>query len=180
MLYSLPLSFCLLEALKKVFTWLDFTVECHEDLTKDEMKTIVQECSQRAGGDCFVCCVLSHGEAKGVLGCDNEVLPIEDILTPLKGHNCQALAGKPKLFFIQACRGKLFQNEAKIHADGSQEDNQGLDLDANPWEMISIPADADFLVSMSTVNEHSAMRNTKEGSWFIQSLCEQLEEGIPR
>ncbi|KAG5267697.1 hypothetical protein AALO_G00224640 [Alosa alosa] len=168
------------DALEQVFTWLNFKVECHKDLTKDKMKSVVQEGSQRADGDCFVCCVMSHGETNGVLGCDSEVVTVEEMITPLKGNNCPRLAGKPKLFFIQACRGRLFQNEARIQADSSREDNQGLEMDAYPGEIISIPADADFLVSMATVNEYFSFRNSKTGSWFIQSLCKRLREGILR
>ncbi|XP_062373971.1 caspase 20, apoptosis-related cysteine peptidase [Sardina pilchardus] len=168
------------DALRKVFTWLSFEVEYHQDLTKDKMKSAVQEGSQRADGDCFVCCVMSHGETNGVFGCDSGVMTVEEMITPFKGNNCPRLAGKPKLFFIQACRGRLFQNEAMIRADSSREDNQDLEMDAYPGEMISIPAEADFLVSMATVNEYFSFRNNITGSWFIQSLCKQLKEGVLR
>lgn len=172
-------TFSISDALENLFKWLDFEVECHDDLTKAEMKSVVQEGSQRADGDCFVCCVLSHGETNGVLGIDEEVLSVEDILIPLKGHNCPKLAGKPKLFFVQACRGKRFQDEVMIDAD-STEENQDLDMDAYPGEIRSIPADADFLVSMSTVNDYYSIRHSLTGSWFIQSLCKQLREGVQR
>lgn len=40
-----------------------------------------------------------------VHGCDGESLPINAILNAFDSKKCPALAGKPKLFFIQACRG---------------------------------------------------------------------------
>ncbi|KAL2102775.1 hypothetical protein ACEWY4_001943 [Coilia grayii] len=172
--------------LTKVFTWLGFTVECHRNLTKDEMKTVVHECSQKARGDCFICCVLSHGGSKGVLGCnddddddDKKVLPVEEILSPFKGNKCPDLAGKPKLFFIQACRGNRFQDEVKLSADSPEENMQELETDVKPFQ-ITISADADFLVSMATMNEYYSIRHCTEGSWFIKSLCKQLREGAPR
>ncbi|XP_076138878.1 uncharacterized protein LOC143122000 isoform X2 [Alosa pseudoharengus] len=161
------------DALKEVFTWLDFTVECHKDLTKDQMKTVLQEWSQKADGDCFVCCVLSHGE-------DDEVLPVEAMITPLKGHNCRVLAGKPKLFFIQTYRGKHFQKEVKVHAHSSHKDTQGLALNTAIEEIKYFPAEADFLVALSTMNEYHSRTHGTKGLWFTQSLCYWLKEGTLR
>ena len=44
--------------------------------------------------------ILSHGEEGTVYGTDGPV-EIKDLVEPFKGHRCQSLAGKPKLFFIQ-------------------------------------------------------------------------------
>ncbi|XP_063074169.1 caspase-10-like [Engraulis encrasicolus] len=164
------------DALKNVFTWLGFTVESHKNKTVDEMKRVLQDCSKRAGGDCFICCVLSHGGSKGVSGCDDEVLPMEEILKPFRGHVCPGLVGKPKLFFIQACRGGGIQEEARLTMDSIMEVSQ--DVDDKPLQ-ITISADADFLVCRSTVDGYAAMRHRDYGSWFIQSLCKHFEKDVP-
>uniref|UniRef100_A0AAY4AJ37 Caspase-8 n=1 Tax=Denticeps clupeoides TaxID=299321 RepID=A0AAY4AJ37_9TELE len=160
-------------ALMDVFSWLGFEVKVLTDLTAQEMKNELEKCSKEVAGDCFVCCILSHGRSNFVLGSDDELLSTEDILSPFKGHNCQTLAGKPKLFFIQACRGTDTQNAVEIQADDPQ-------ADARPLSFFFIPADADILVSYATVNNYYSYRNTMTGSWFIQSLCKRLREGSCR
>ncbi|KAK6302883.1 hypothetical protein J4Q44_G00272380 [Coregonus suidteri] len=87
---------------------------------------------------------------------------------PFKGTNCSTLIGKPKAFFIQACRGKDTQARVELEAD------------ANPSHQIYIPADADFLVAMATVEDYKSFRDPNQGFWFIQTLCEQLKQGCPR
>ncbi|XP_063074209.1 caspase 20, apoptosis-related cysteine peptidase [Engraulis encrasicolus] len=159
--------------LEHVFTWLGFTVERHNNKTVAEMENILQKC--KVFGDCFICCVLSHGQSEGILGCDDEVLTMEKMLTPFK--ECPKLAGKPKLFFIQACRGNRFQEEVMLTTD-SGEVAQELETDVRPFEMI--PVDADTLIVMATVDKHYAVRDPTNGSWFIQPLCTQLKEGTLR
>jgi hypothetical protein len=50
--------------------------------------------------DCFACAILSHGE-EGIVYGKNGKIDIKKLLQPFKGNNCDSLAGKPKLFFIQ-------------------------------------------------------------------------------
>ena len=56
--------------------------------------------------DCFVCCILSHGTTGHIYGADGNLVNISDLTGPLKSVVCPTLAGKPKLFFIQACQGR--------------------------------------------------------------------------
>uniref|UniRef100_A0A3P9BXA5 Uncharacterized protein n=1 Tax=Maylandia zebra TaxID=106582 RepID=A0A3P9BXA5_9CICH len=42
---------------------------------------------------------------------------------------------------------------------------------------LTIPEEADVLVAMATVEDHASFRHIVDGSWFVQSLCEQLKEG---
>ncbi|XP_036412129.1 caspase-22 [Colossoma macropomum] len=164
-------------ALEKVFKLLGFNVQPYTDLKAKEMKELLLEFSKKEGhGDCFVCCVLSHGEKNGVNGTDMKLCPMKDILSPFDGKNCPSLAGKPKVFFIQACRGKNREEKVVVSADDVPEgDDSDLTPDA-PEETYSIPKNSDFLVAMSTVEDFVSYR-TPNGSWFIDSLCTQLEEG---
>ena len=55
----------------------------------------------------FIMAVMSHGEKDVIFSADGVPLDIEkDIVAPFDGANCAALIDKPKIFFIQACRGK--------------------------------------------------------------------------
>jgi len=61
--------------------------------------------------DCFVCCVMSHGEEGHVFGSDGLPVLIKDMMSPFKP--CPQLTGKPKIFLIQACQGKTTQQQGK-------------------------------------------------------------------
>jgi caspase 7 len=57
--------------------------------------------ADHSDSDCIVVVILSHGSEGGVIYGRDKELPIEALVTPLKGRACQTLVGKPKLFFIQ-------------------------------------------------------------------------------
>nr|XP_009300531.1 caspase-8-like [Danio rerio] len=165
------------EYLAKVFHWLGFEVVEHNNKDTAEMRNILKDLGRTVDGDCFVCCVLTHGVREGVCGTDGNYLSIDEIREPFTGVNCQKLVGKPKLFFIQACRGDNFlQACVKVEADAgnSKAKVEGDNLD------ITIPSDTDFLIARSTTDGHVSYRNVSEGSWFIQSLCRNLEKHCPR
>ena len=52
-------------------------------------------------------CILSHGQRGSVYGSDDKLVPIEQLETLFDGKQCNQLAGRPKLFIIQACQGGL-------------------------------------------------------------------------
>ncbi|XP_072902494.1 caspase-8-like isoform X2 [Hemitrygon akajei] len=83
------------------------------------------------------------------------------------GSQCPSLLEKPKIFIIQACQGRNPQKPCFIVSS-----NSDLETDAFPQ---SIPEDRDFLIAMSTIPNCFSYRTSK-GSWFIQTLCECLEE----
>ncbi|XP_061747136.1 caspase-8-like isoform X2 [Nerophis ophidion] len=179
--------------LAEVFSWLGFRVLMCEDQTKQQMEDTleffsslneaakpqdldVQEFRDSAfvvpqdapnHGDVFVCCVLSHG-AKGVVcGVDFQTVPIKKITRTFKARPRSPLTGRPKVFLIQACQGKLPHRGVSLP--------QHLTDDSQ-----SIPEEADVLVAVATVEDYKAMRHTTDGSWFIQSVCRHLKEGCPR
>ncbi|KAM6948210.1 caspase-8-like [Aplochiton taeniatus] len=124
-------------------------------------------------GDAFICCILSHGDKGSVYGTCGGLLPIEKITSTFNGGNCPTLIDKPKLFFIQACQGLTRQHG--VVADGG-----ASEADAYPPYMVFTPEKADTLVAIATVQNYAAFRDPAEGSWFIQSLCSQLEVGCRR
>lgn len=120
-------------------------------------------------GDAFVCCILSHGEKGVVFGTDDKPLDIKHTVGRFKASYQPALTGKPKVFLIQACQGKQQQGGVLL---------ENLQSDDGP--SLSIPQEADFLIAMATVEDYVSFRHRINGSWFIQSLCQQLKEGCPR
>ena len=39
-----------------------------------------------------------------------------------------------------------------------------------------VPSHSDFLVAYSTLANRASIRNRKEGSWFIQEICNEFEK----
>uniref|UniRef100_A0A8C7XHR0 Caspase 20, apoptosis-related cysteine peptidase n=1 Tax=Oryzias sinensis TaxID=183150 RepID=A0A8C7XHR0_9TELE len=183
------------ESLAEVFSWLGFRVLMCKDQTSDQMKRTL-EClsllssstdllklqaqewseSRYAGpqqalqhGDAFVCCILSHGQKGVVLGIDQMPVPIKHITRIFKASEQSALTGKPKMFLIQACQG------GQIHKGVAL-----TDVEADDCSTQTIPEEADILVALATVEDYPAYRHISEGSWFVQSLCQQLKERCPK
>ena len=53
----------------------------------------------------FVLVLLTHGNEGYVVGSDNKQVELAWIYELFNNDNCTPLRGKPKLFFIDACRG---------------------------------------------------------------------------
>jgi len=49
-----------------------------------------------------------EGEGSVMFGVDGKYIRPEHVLSCFDNRNCPLLAGKPKLFFFQACRGGEF------------------------------------------------------------------------
>ncbi|XP_053328225.1 caspase-8-like isoform X2 [Spea bombifrons] len=161
------------EELRNVFKWLGLDVETHNEQSAENIHTCMKDFASRdhSERDCFVCCIMTHGESGMILGNDNVTIPINDIITYFIPDNCPTLCGKPKLFFIQACQGKKSQDSYPIQDDASVSPRKYV---------IKIPTDADLLIGMSTVDGYYSYRHVKYGTWYIQAVCKNLAEMVPR
>ncbi|KAJ8254996.1 hypothetical protein GJAV_G00199730 [Gymnothorax javanicus] len=166
------------EALEEVFSRLYFNVHHRKDLNQAELLEVMKEFSLKNHSemDAFVCCVLSHGKKGSVYGTDGESVPIRQLTLPFTSSCCPSLAGKPKLFFIQACQVEA-EEKPCFKADGPE---GSYEADAGLTPPNTIPNDSDFLLGMATVEDYKSYRHTRRGSAFIQELCEQLKVGCPR
>ncbi|XP_038678154.1 caspase-7 isoform X5 [Scyliorhinus canicula] len=153
------------------FTSLDFNVVVLNDQTCSQMERILQDVSQEnhSNNACFACILLSHGDEGLIYGTDG-AMPIKRLTSLFRGDMCKTLVGKPKLFFIQACRGSEF--DQGIQTDSGPTGD--VETDANPRH--KIPVEADFLYAYSTVPGYYSWRNPGKGSWFAQALCNAFKE----
>ena len=141
---------------------LGFDTKLFNNCTASSMRELLLKYAKTDhwDSDCFLCVLLSHGE-NGVIYAVDKELEIDALIQPFKFN--RSLAGKPKLFFVQACRGSQYM--------------EGIDSNPFAIDYVSrIPMEADFLIAYSTVAGYYSWRNSNSGSWFIQSLCAMLDE----
>ncbi|XP_071667616.1 caspase-10 isoform X1 [Patagioenas fasciata] len=169
------------EELERVFTWLGLDVRIYPDQTSWQIRELLrtwQRLPDHKDRDCFICCILSHGESGAIYGKDEELVSIRTIMSHFTAKHCPQLAEKPKLFFIQACQGKAIQCPVYVEADARIPDLPSVQQSVSPSE--SIPEEADFLLGMATIDGYVSFRHVQQGTWYIQALCSKLQLLVPR
>nr|XP_048311554.1 caspase-3 [Myodes glareolus]XP_048311555.1 caspase-3 [Myodes glareolus] len=151
--------------LRETFMSLKYEVRNKNDLTREEIVELMDKVSKEdhSKRSSFVCVILSHGE-EGIIFGTNGPVDLKKLTSYFRGDYCRSLTGKPKLFIIQACRGT--ELDCGIETDSATDDDMTCQ---------KIPVEADFLYAYSTAPGYYSWRNSKDGSWFIQSLCAMLK-----
>ncbi len=167
------------ECLEVVFRWLGFEVLTKQNCNRHQILQELRDLAARdhTSMDCVVCSVLSHGQIKGIVGVDGQIVTYKELIETLSPSQCPSLFSKPKLFFIQACRGTKDQPAAfpQIFPD-----DEVMPVSDAAVPRDSIPEMADYLLAMSTVPHYVSYREKDTGTWFIQSLCYNLKQLVPR
>ncbi|XP_068445434.1 caspase-3a [Clinocottus analis] len=147
----------------KVFGKLGYQVKVYNDQSVEQMKQVLISVSKEdhSCSASFVCVLLSHGDEGVFFGTDGSV-ELKYLTSLFRGDRCKSLVGKPKLFFIQACRGTDL--------------DAGIEADSGDDGTTRIPVEADFLYAFSTAPGYYSWRNTMTGSWFMQSLCDMISK----
>ncbi|KAF6735216.1 Caspase-2 [Oryzias melastigma] len=181
------------EVLRKLFTELDYSVNVHRDLTAQDMKMCIENFCRRPDHqnvDSCVVCLLSHGVDGAVYGTDGQLLPLDWVFEAFDNAHCPLLQNKPKMFFIQACRGdemdcgveqidgpaRTFSPTCEQRDAGREEqgDADGRQRASTGRQRIKLPQRSDMICGFASLKGQrictAAMRNTKKGSWFIQEL----------
>ena len=148
--------------------YLNYEVRVLKNLSASDITRELMHISLKSheGCDSFVCCILSHGYLDGVYGADSERVTISDIANIFKGSYCRDLVDKPKMFFIQACRGQI--TDPGVEKDGNGDFDDSLHH--------SLPSEADYVFGYATPPGKVSFRSPEHGSWYISSLCQVLQE----
>ncbi|TSK22518.1 Caspase-6 [Bagarius yarrelli] len=159
--------------LKERFQVLGFDVDEHNDKSKEEVLREIHKAAKadHTDADCFVCIFLTHGE-EGQISAYDSMIKIKEITDPFRGDQCKSLVGKPKIFIFQACAGKNYECGVTSMNAGDSEDEEELE---EADHMYTIPAGADFIVCYSSAEGFRSFRHIKSGTFFIQDLCETLQ-----
>ncbi|XP_041758687.1 caspase-2 [Coregonus clupeaformis] len=181
------------EVLRKVFTELDYIVTVRRDLTAQGMRACIEQFGRRQEhqtlSSCVVC-LLSHGVEGAIYGTDGQLLELDWVFEAFDNAHCPLLQNKPKMFFIQACRGEemdcgVEQSDGpeRTQSPGCEQRDAGRegegDGDTRQTEergrlRVKLPQRSDMICGFASLKGTAAMRNTKRGSWFIQELNSAL------
>ncbi|XP_014639374.1 PREDICTED: caspase-9 isoform X2 [Ceratotherium simum simum] len=186
------------EKLQRRFRLLHFVVDVKGDLTAKQMVQALTELARRDHGalDCCVVVILSHGcqashlQLPGaVYGTDGCPVSVERIVNIFNGTGCPSLGGKPKLFFIQACGGDQKDYGFEVVSTSPEDRTPGSDSepDAAPFQegpgafdqpdaVSTLPTASDIFVSYSTFPGFVSWRDTKSGSWYVETLDGVFEQ----
>ncbi|XP_072847926.1 caspase-2 isoform X2 [Pogona vitticeps] len=168
--------------LNMLFKHLGYRVIVKNDLTAQEMHRVLEKFSKlpahRDVDSCIVS-LLSHGIEGGVYGVDGKLLQLQEVFRLFDNANCPNLQNKPKMFFIQACRGDE-TDRGVDQIDGSERaDSPGCEeSDANMMEnpKLRLPTCSDMIYGYACLKGTAAMRNTKRGSWYVEALASVFAE----
>ena len=164
------------------------------DLTKKQIISALNQFRQKLDKtrpDFMVIIIMSHGFRDKRTGSDCIMdINLEGLsVTMIKnkfidGHLCRSMIGKPKLFFIQACRGNLYQEALSnmsrqltipvidfSETDGEEDEEKLLELDGIKYAHKSW-----FFIFHSTIKGYVSLRDRTGGTIFIQTLCKVLNE----
>jgi len=148
---------------------IGFDVEVHCNLSSQGMNIIkrkVTEESNHKDANCFLMLIISHGTADNFLldKDGNKTWNIESLVTEV--CDVQSLVGKPKLFFIEACRGKENNFSTQIMTKSSAPPQQSG---------ITLPSKQDVFVGFATVPGFVSFTSMK-GSPYLQALSSILAD----
>jgi len=150
------------DGLCDLFLELGYVAYRYDNSTKAEILTVMEVASSDdySNLSCFACVILANGEGDEVIYGTDQEIKINQVVS--KFRNNKNLAGKPKLFFIQACRGK--HNMKSYETDGG-EGSGGIDISC-----LQLPREADFHFAFSTVPGYHSWKNTSRGSRFVETI----------
>ncbi|XP_060664754.1 caspase-like [Drosophila nasuta] len=153
--------------LTEALTKLDFCVRPFKDLSHKEVMEKIKETVEmdHTEHDCILIAVLSYGECDLVYAKDT-FYRMDDLWNAFTADKCPTLTGKPKLFIVEANRGR--KRDMGYRMSGQTQ------TDSDSPSNYRIPIHADFLVAFSSIPNYCTWSDSLKGSWFIYSLCQEL------
>jgi len=142
---------------------------------KDEIKkfreSLKTEFEGREGDfDMVAICLMGHGEEGIIYGQDLRNVDLRgDVFDAFSNKNCPVLSGKPRLFFIQACRGD--KEDEGIDGSSTIKRGRGTDHPPNqPNQRQKRKAALDDTVRAYSCLENYVAFRSQKGAHFIDSI----------
>ncbi|XP_052095498.1 caspase-3-like [Mytilus californianus] len=178
------------ENIKSLFTELHFDVVQKDNLTGQEMLKFLKEERDKVNWntmECLILVIMSHGETTGIFGTDGQIVELKKITEMFESSQCSGLNEKPRLVFVQACRGENTESDHTgtgiqvSDKDGVSEGIQAISLETEQTDAVAqahnedstkrtVHSAADFLIAYATPEGTPAYRNIHVGSWFLNAI----------
>nr|XP_002122917.1 caspase-2-like [Ciona intestinalis] len=174
-----------------IFEQINYKTILVENCNKFEMERRVKQFAQmeehRKCDSCAVA-ILSHGSKTDIYASDGRSIPIESLIKMFDNVNCPPLRNKPKIFFIQCCRGNNMDqgidatdgpptlNSETSDSYNSTTHNITTDVDIISTASKRLPTSSDMIIGYATLQGNAALRNTRHGSWYIQVLVKKIAQ----
>lgn len=151
-----------------LFMDLGFAVDRYDNPGKKELDYIIKQNKEKDYNklDISCCIVLSHGSNGGQIEIKDGKIRLDDLIISYRRN--ETLAGKPKMFIIQTCRGEDSMYTVKDCVDGPNGGEEG--------NVLCLPCEADFLFAYATVDGKVSWSEPKKYSWFIRNLVDTFRE----
>ncbi|XP_057271942.1 caspase-2 isoform X2 [Pezoporus wallicus] len=154
-------------SLEMLFKHLGYQVTVFHDQTAQEMQNALERFSKmpdhRDVDSCIVA-LLSHGVEGGVYGSDGKLLQLQEAFRLFDNANCPNLQNKPKMFFIQACRGDETDRGVDQQDGKEWSDSPGCEeSDANKEENLKLrlPTCSDMICGYACLKGEQAHQATR-------------------
>lgn len=164
---------------RHAFEHLGFQVKEYWNLTRKELLLQLKEVSSQnhQDCDCLVVVFMSHGNVsnnKEFLCARDFKVETTELSKNFTADKCPSLAGKPKLFFIQACRGDNIDKGVEM----KRPKGLSVQTDALPKkDDYVIPLHSDLLIMWASypgMYAFKSYQNEMRGSVFIHFLAKVL------
>ena len=174
------------QAISQTFAELSFEIEVLENPTYTEICQKLKSIQKLKNLSCLALFILTHGEENGVLASyDGTYTLNKHIVTELLPEKCPSLAGKPKLIFIQACQGRnkdegVMLVPRVVDEEDANQIHRVIETEGLPENIpYCIPNHGDFLIFSAAYQGYVSFRHPETGSWFMQALCDQINDSKP-
>lgn len=157
------------ERMKDSFQRLNFSTHHEHNLSKEAtMQLLYNVANYKEFPPTYRRVVLvfsGHGDADHKLYTgEGEMLKVSDILSAFFPERAPLNGSIAKLFFIDACRGKLANGGVIVPRSGRE------------LETLTIPKHGNFLVAYSTIPDHLSYEERAKGGIWISALAEKLSK----
>ena len=154
------------DRIRSTFEKLGYKVFVNEDKTRQDTFDVLQSFIESKLGNqgSFILFFLSHGDEEKKDSyfhtADRETIALPEIWELLSASKCPAMRGKPKIIFLNYCRGDG-EEIRRYYTD---------DLHSKEYE-----APSDLAIVQATLPGVKALR-TNKGTVFIECLCEIINK----
>ncbi|XP_070498725.1 caspase-3-like [Chironomus tepperi] len=167
--------------MKSILRMYGYDVRAYRDYTTEKIENELKNVARmdHTNNSSLIVVMMSHGGKDdtndGIISTYDGNMKVDLLWKYFTGDRCPKLVEKPKLFFIQACRGTLCDFRAVVEEDEKRYNQERSRSSTSAPAIQRLPIMADILVMFSTADTYVSYRDPKNGSWFIEALYKQLE-----